>query len=240
MEVLRQDQALATTISEIEQHIDVMTIRPRFFVLIRGADPTLQEETERSLQDQVYSDWLVLKSPIAAIEEPADSETSPRFFMELVGGDRLHKSALYAFASVINADPTVDLVYADDDRLDNSGGRARPFFKPDWSPDYLKSMNYIGPSACFRWGLAQPFLEQGSSGYDLILRLTEAAKNISHVRQILFHRKHDELSGSLEDISHDVEALEGRLRRTNRAGKIEPVIPDSRCYDCKITLSSVH
>ena len=156
------------------------------------------------------------------MEKPAESETSPQFFIELVGGDRVHKSALYAFASAINADPTVDLVYADDDRLDDSGGRTRPFFKPDWSPDYLKSMNYIGPSACFRRGLVQPFLEQGSSGYDLILRLTEVAKNISHVRQILFHRKHDELSGSPEDIRHDVEALEGRLRRTNRSGNVEP------------------
>ena len=66
----------------------------------------------------------------------------------------MHKSALYAFASAINADPTVDLVYADDDRPRRFGRAHPPFFKPDWSPDYLKSMNYIGPSACFRWGLA--------------------------------------------------------------------------------------
>ena len=238
LQVLKQDQTFATSISEIEEHVNVMTIRPRFLVLIGGGDTALRKETEKSLQNQVYSDWLLLEYPVRAIERSAETETSPWFFIELAAGDCMHKLALYAFASAINADPTVDLVYADDDRLDDSGVRTRPFFKPDWSPDYLESMNYIGPSACFRWGLARPFLEQGSSGYDLVLRLTELTKNINHVRQILFHRKPDENSYSSEDIDRDAEALKGRLHRTKRRGEIEPVIPHCRCYDCKINLSS--
>jgi GT2 family glycosyltransferase len=238
LEVLKQDQTLSTSTSEIEEHVKAMTIRPRFLILIEGAGTTLQKETEKSLQNQLYSDWLLIESLAAVIGGSAGTEDSPRFFIELAAGDCMHKLALYAFASVINADPMVDIVYTDDDRLDDSGARTRPFFKPDWSPDYLESMNYIGPSVCFRWNLAHSFLEQGARGYDLTLRLTEVAKNISHVRQPLFHRKDDESSCSPEDSTRDIEALKGRLRRTNRAGEIEPIIPRARCYDCKINLSS--
>ncbi len=173
LQVLKQDQTCAISISEFEGHVNVMTIKPRFLVMIGGEDTALRRETEKSLQNQVYSDWLLVDSPVTAIEGTAETETSPWFVIELAAGDKAHKWALYALASAINADPTVDLVYTDDDRLDEAGIRTRPFFKPDWSPDYLESMNYIGPSACFRWGLARPLLEQGSSGYDLVLRLTE-------------------------------------------------------------------
>ena len=103
----------------------------------------------------------------------------------------------------------------------------------------LKSMNYVGSSACFRWRLVQPLVQQGYRDYDLILRFTEVAKKIEHVRQILFHRK---CGAAMPYASHlvaeDIVALDGRLRRTNRLGEIHPVTANRRCYDCKIRLSA--
>jgi GT2 family glycosyltransferase/SAM-dependent methyltransferase len=237
LQILRQEQMFVAELSEIEQHIAAMVLRPHFFIVINGDDLLLRRETEKSLRDQVYPVWL-LASPLSAAEGLVESENSPWIFIELQAGDRMHTAALYAFASIVNSDPTVDLIYADDDRLDESGARTKPFFKPDWSPDYLESMNYIGPSACFRWNLVKPLLQQGLSGYDLVLRTAEVAKNIRHVRRILFHRRHSEMSARPEDIQQDIQALQARLRRTNRFGEIQPVLPGCRCYDCKINLSS--
>jgi GT2 family glycosyltransferase/SAM-dependent methyltransferase len=238
LEILKQEQAFAATLPEIEQHISAMVIKPLFLILIPGGSANSRKETERSLQTQVYPAYLIVESLFAVPEEEQETEASPRFFIELSAGYLMHNSALYSLASAINADPMVDIIYADDDSIDNRGIRSRPFFKPDWSPDYLESMNYIGSSACVRWNIVQPLLQQGSSGYDLILRLTELTKNIGHVRQILFHRTDVETSCSSEGVNHDVEALEERLRRTGRAGEVRPILPDCRCYDVKIHLTA--
>ena len=39
--------------------------------------------------------------------------------------------------------PDADLIYSDEDKLDETGRRVDPYFKPDWSPDTLRSHNYI-------------------------------------------------------------------------------------------------
>ena len=239
IEILKEEQTFVFALPEIQQHISAMVIRPYFFVLIRGNDVTARKETEKSLQGQIYSDWSLVDSPVSIAGLVEDNRNYPWYYVELEAGDRVHSSALYAFASVINASPTVDLIYADEDQLDEAGARNQPFFKPDWSPDYLESMNYIGSSACFRGRLAQSLVQQGCRGYDLILRFTEAAKKIEHVRQILFHKKCGAaMPSASHEVAEDITALDGRLRRTNRLGEIRPVMENRRCYDCKISLSA--
>ena len=239
LEILKHEQSFVLALPEIQQHIGTMIIRPHFFVLICGNDATARRKTEQSIRSQIYQDWSLVDSPLSITGEAADAYRSPWYYIEVEAGDRVHSSALYAFASVINSSPTVDLIYADEDQLDDAGVRNQPFFKPDWSPDYLESMNYVGSSACFRWRLVQPIAQQGSRGYDLILRFTEVAKKIEHVRQILFHRK---CGAAMPCASHvvieDIVALHGRLHRTNRLGEIHPVTANRRCYDCKINLSA--
>ena len=59
--------------------------------------------------------------------------------------DVLAPDALYEVVKRINADPSIDFVYTDHDVRDANGVRRHPFFKPDWSPDLLLSMNYVTP-----------------------------------------------------------------------------------------------
>jgi O-antigen biosynthesis protein len=239
LELLRHEQSFVLALSEIQQHIDAMVIRPHFFVVICGNDAAARRETEQSIRSQIYQDWSLVDFSPPINGEAADTYGRPCYYLQLEAGDRVHNSALYSFASVINCSPTVDLIYADEDQIDDAGIRSQPFFKPDWSPDYLESMNYIGSAVCFRGRVVRPFVQQGYRGYDLILRFTEVAKKIEHVRQILFHRK---WGAAMPYASHvvdeDMVALDGRLRRTNRLGEIRPVTANRRCYDCKIRLSA--
>lgn len=87
-------------------------------------------------------------------------------------------------------------------------------FKPDWSPDTLRSRNYISGIIAFTGKL---FIKSGLSDkpascvYDLILRLTENAEKIIHTNKILFaptsKLNNDYLSSS------NVQALSEHLRR---------------------------
>jgi hypothetical protein len=40
------------------------------------------------------------------------------------------------------------MIYSDEDKLDAGGHRVEPFFKPDWSPEYMLAVMYTSYSAC--------------------------------------------------------------------------------------------
>lgn len=105
---------------------------------------------------------------IASIKAESLSNVSGDFIVFVKAGDLLSLGALYEFANAINASPSLDMIYADEDRISLQGKRLRPFFKPDWSPDYLETFNYVGYPACFRSTVAKECLQTGNY-YDFIL-----------------------------------------------------------------------
>ncbi len=106
--------------------------------------------------------------------------------------DALAPFALHAVAEAINRHPDADFFYSDEDKLDEAGQRVDPCFKPGWSPDLLRHHNYI----CHLVVLRRSLLEHlsgirhgfdGAQDYDLVLRASEAAKQIVHIPQVLYH-----------------------------------------------------
>ncbi len=119
-------------------------------------------------------------------------------FVALLGqGDVLPKNALLHVARAVDAQPGANLLYGDEDKLDASGERVDPHFKPRWNPELLLAHNYIGHLAVARTervralGGFRPGFE-GSHDYDLLLRLTEGigASSIVHVPHVLYHWRH--------------------------------------------------
>jgi ADP-heptose:LPS heptosyltransferase/GT2 family glycosyltransferase/predicted SAM-dependent methyltransferase len=116
---------------------------------------------------------------------------------ELVGvideGDQLQCHALFEIVYQFNLKKDADIVYSDEDVILSSCRRARPSFKPGWSPDLLLSMNYIGRLWISRRGLAQEansFREEDgeASEYGFLLRLVEKTDKISSVKTVLYNR----------------------------------------------------
>lgn len=107
--------------------------------------------------------------------------------------DVLAPQALYANADLICRDPDFEFIYSDEDKLTDGGGRRFcPFFKPDFSPELLEGRNYICHLSVFSRELAERvggFRKgfDGSQDYDLIWRLTEQAKKVGHIREVLYH-----------------------------------------------------
>jgi len=106
--------------------------------------------------------------------------------------DLLAPFALFEVAKFLNERPDADMVYSDEDKIDETGRRYEPFFKPQWSPDLLNSFMYTGHFTVYRRELLMRLggIPSGcdfSQDYDLALRITEATKAIGHIPKVLYH-----------------------------------------------------
>jgi ADP-heptose:LPS heptosyltransferase/GT2 family glycosyltransferase len=193
--------------AEIEQRLRILLrcgCRPTFLVIIRGAEGVA--ETLESLRSQAYPDWQALV--IGAAPLPLEAEMAERvrfirpgrapppwprgaqFCAVIAAGDRLGADALLALAVESSLDAGAEFFYADEIRHDAPAGVVRAMYKPDWSPALLLSTNYVGRFWCAtsdlmtRAGLTARTI-RSAGDYDLVLRLTEAARAIRHVPLLL-------------------------------------------------------
>jgi GT2 family glycosyltransferase len=130
--------------------------------------------------------------------------------------DLLEPDALFQTAKLLQTNDDVDLVYSDEDKL-IEGGFAAPAFKPDWSPDFFLSYNYICHFTTFRRALAQEvggFRSEfdGSQDYDLFLRMIEKTDRIRHVPRVLYHWRKTENS-----VADNIRRKPGALEAGRRA-----------------------
>lgn len=117
--------------------------------------------------------------------------------------DILAPFALHEILIEINKDRDVEFIYSDEDKFKKSNkDRYDPHFKPDFSPDTLRSYNYICHFSIIKRelllniGLLDERFD-GSQDYDLIFRATERAKKIVHIPKILYHWRVHENSVAL-------------------------------------------
>ena len=117
--------------------------------------------------------------------------------------DLLHPSALYEYMQAI-CNQDADFLYSDENTFHETPEDAYwPHYKPDYSPDTLRSYNYICHFTVFSRELLEKagggFRKEydGSQDYDIILRLTEKAKHIVHIPKILYYwRSHKDSTAS--------------------------------------------
>lgn len=232
--VIEEERALlALDRSDMEQFAREMRLRPRFLVVIEGSDPQRVTSTVAALERQIYPTWTCCHADGDLTREVLQS-CEADFVVCIEAGDELTADALFEFASAINAWPEIDLHYADEDTRLAGGQPGNPFYKPDWSPDYLEVFNYIGRPACFRVELAHQAVG-GIGYYDFVLRFCEKTNRIRHIRRVLCtaHRSPQQVA----DREADRLALVGRLERTQRRGTIAPLVRAGYGWDIRIALA---
>jgi len=105
--------------------------------------------------------------------------------------DLLDKKAL-EYCSQAIATTGADAVYTDQDTIDANGQSINTFYKPDWSPEYLRHVMYVGHLLVVRRALAQAvggFRSEfdGVQDFDFMLRFGEKTNNIVHIPKVLYH-----------------------------------------------------
>ncbi len=144
--------------------------------------------------------------------------------------DLLEPDALFQNVKWLQQNRETDLIYSDEDKLTEEGFDS-PSFKPDWSPDFFLSYNYLCHFVIVRrelvekvGGLRPEF--DGAQDYDLLLRIVEGTNRIHHIPRVLYHWRRSAKStadnirrkpGSLEA---GRAALEEHLRRQKVPGHV--------------------
>jgi len=160
--------------------------------------------------------------------------------------DILHPSVLYEYVKVIN-EQDADYIYCDETTFkDGSVDKMITLhFKPDYAVDNLRANNYICHFSCFKKELLEGmelFRKQfdGSQDHDMILRLTDKAKNVVHVPKLLYYwRSHaGSVASDISAKSYAIEAARGAVADHLRAHGYEHFkITSTRAFETIFKIS---
>lgn len=149
------------------------------------------DEIERLGDKRIRITRLTHNAGIAAASNAALQLASGEYVGLLDHDDELTRDALLEVALCVDAGQP-DMIYSDEDKLDEAGAHVEVHCKPDYSPDYFFSINYLCHFSVFRrvlleqiGGFRQGF--DGAQDYDLQLRATEHTDKIAHIPKVLYH-----------------------------------------------------
>jgi glycosyltransferase involved in cell wall biosynthesis len=200
-------------------------------------DGSTQSETRPVLEEYAAGDpririvWHSTNRGIVAASNSALALASGDFVAFLDQDDVLTPDALYEIAALINRQPRADMIYSDEDKIDDEGKLSGPVFKPDWCPDSFLSRMYTCHLSAYRRLLVEQlggFRDgyDGGQSYDLVLRLTEVTGEIHHIPKVLYHwRMHQgstaaDATQKLFVYEADKRALQDAIDRRGEPGQV--------------------
>ncbi len=131
---------------------------------------------------------------ISAASNSALALAHGEFIALLDHDDEMRAHALACVALEIDGHPDADLIYSDEDKVDENGHRYDAYFKPDWNPDLFLVQNYVSHLGVYRTLLVREVGGfrvgyEGSQDWDLAMRVVErtAPERIRHIPKILYH-----------------------------------------------------
>jgi GT2 family glycosyltransferase len=169
---------------------------------------------------------------ISAASNAALQLATGQFIALLDHDDEIPEHALFKVAEAIVADPDLDMIYSDEDKLTPAGKRHDPFFKPDWSPEYFLACMYTCHLGVYRADLIRAIggwrsQFDGAQDYDLALRIVSASEKIVHIPDVLYHWRviptstASGASAKPQAYGRARKALEEHLIRLGRQGRVE-------------------
>lgn len=159
------------------------------------ADDCSTKEGVREYLKSVESDkikvaYLEKNQGISGASNAAAALATGDYIVLMDNDDAITYDALYEFLRKIK-ETDADIVYSDQNIIDEFDNGREPLYKPDWSPDLFLSQMYIGHLLGFKkslFDLVGGFRTEfnGSQDYDLVLRMIEHTDKIEHVSKVLY------------------------------------------------------
>lgn len=156
-----------------------------------GVGTSELESTLASLAAEHIDGYLIGKCPTRDLGQLAasiDWSLSP-WLLPIVAGDRIAPGSAHHYRAAMEACKN-QVIFADDDRIQLSGHRTKPHFKPDWNAELHRHHDYLTGACIVRVGRAA--LTAASKEADwaaaLVARAVADSGCATHVRQVLHHR----------------------------------------------------
>ena len=196
--------------------------------------PLLESYSER--YSNIHAVFRERNGHISEASNSALKLASGEYVALLDHDDCIPKHALARIADCINQRPDTDIIYTDEDKIDEYGARSQPHFKSDWNPDLLLGQNYISHFGVYRLSAIKDIGGfragyEGAQDWDLVLRLSAqiSPDRIRHIPEVLYHWR--SISGSTardigeKSYAHEAarKALEDYFQHQNVDASLEPV-----------------
>jgi glycosyltransferase involved in cell wall biosynthesis len=160
----------------------------------RSPDPGVRKVLERLMKEDPRIK-VVFRAENGHISKASNSalELATGEFVALMDhDDLLAPDALFHVVKRLQTQPGIDILYTDEDKVDEQGRHSEPHFKPQWCPDHLLSRNYFGHLVVVRRSLMEEVGGfragfEGSQDHDLLLRITERTDRIVRIPRVLYH-----------------------------------------------------
>lgn len=177
---------------------------------------------------------------IAAATNSALGLATGDFVAFLDHDDLLAERALYEVAAEVDLHPDADLIFSDEDKIDDRGVRSQPHHKTDWNAELMLGVNAVNHLTVVRrslltdlGGVREGF--DGAQDHDLVLRVAERATpaRIRHIPWVLYHWRWQGKQGSFSRSRADdcasaaARAVQEHLTRTGPSATVE-VTPDAQ------------
>lgn len=168
-------------------------------------DASTTEEFEELIRNRAATDKRIVYKKIsnrgiAANTNEAIKLASGDFISFMDHDDTLDPNALSETAKLFATNPTLSVVYTDEDKITDDGSEYfDPHFKPGFSLDLLRNVNYVNHFTTARMTLIESLggIREGFDGaqdYDFLLRAVDTGAQFGHIPKILYHWRQAENS----------------------------------------------
>jgi glycosyltransferase involved in cell wall biosynthesis len=154
----------------------------------------LSDHIKLSSQNDIRIKYLKVDNKgIAANTNEGIKVATGEYLCFLDHDDMLDPGALSENSLIVNKNPDADLIYSDEDKIDDPGENySNPHYKPGFSIDLLRSVNYITHFVVVRTQLAREIGGirlgfDGAQDYDFLLRIVDKTRHVYHIPKVLYH-----------------------------------------------------
>jgi len=184
------------------------------YIYTDGATPAMIERSKESVRKQTYRPVKAFTGRLEHMAEKVETflqmvDVNRVRIVKMHAGDELNQEFCYRCARFWENAPDTDIVYTDHDEwpgVNIAPNTIRPFFKPDYSPEYLSAYYYIGPSFVSRadvWRLSADELMSDDELY--MLKNASLGRKIGHIHRLLYSVKQSECSLNIDRADENVK-----------------------------------